>query len=66
MALPPKKALAFARENHARQRMRLLTDYPDRRVSLSAGVYLICPRMYVIIARRMGRRRTLLARKNEK
>ena len=64
--MSPKQALSFARENHARQRMRRLTDYPDRRVSLGAGVYLIWPRMYVMIARRMGRRRTLLTRKNEK
>ena len=64
VAMSPKQALSFARENHARQRMRRLTDYPDRRVSLGAGVYLIWPRMYVMIARRMGRRRTLLTRKN--
>lgn len=65
VAMPGREALAFGRSAGVRGAMRSLLDYPDRRVALSAAVYLFCPWVYVIIMRRMGRRRTLIPDESE-
>ncbi len=55
-----REALRFAAGADTRRAMRSLTDYPDRRIALSAAVFTICPPVFAIIMRRMGKRRTLL------
>lgn len=58
--MPIRDALKFAAGAENRRAMRSLTDYPDRRIALSAAVFTICPPVFAIIMRRMGKRRTLL------
>lgn len=58
--MPVREALKFAAAADGRRAMRSLMDYPDRRVALSAAVFTICPPAFVIIMRRMGKRRTLI------
>ena len=60
VAMPLREARAFGKKHGMRAAMRSLLDYPDRRVSLSAAAYLVCPWAYALIMRRMGRRRTLI------
>ncbi|MBQ4089604.1 MAG: glycosyltransferase [Clostridia bacterium] len=60
VAMPLREARAFGKKHGMNAAMRSLLDYPDRRVSLSAAAYLVCPWAYALIMRRMGRRRTLI------
>lgn len=58
--MPVRDALRIAAGADTRRAMRSLTDYPDRRIALSAAVFTICPPAFAIIMRRLGKRRTLL------
>lgn len=60
VSMPVGEALRFAKGAETRRAMRSLKDYPDRRIALSAAVFNVCPPLFVIIMRRMGKRRTLL------
>lgn len=56
----------FGRRWNMRSYMKRLTDYPDRRVSISARIYLMCPYIYIMTMGILGRRRTLIQRGAEK
>ena len=60
VAMPLKEALAYGKKAGMRDAMKKLVDYSDKRVSISAAVYLVSPGIYAIIMRRMGKRRTLI------
>lgn len=60
VSMPVRHALSFGGGRATRRAMRNLADYPDRRVALSALIYLICPPAFAIIMRKIGKRRTLL------
>lgn len=65
VAMPVKEALAYGKESGMRDAMKKLVDYADKRVSISAAVYLVSPRIYAIIMRRIGKRRTLIPDRTE-
>ena len=60
VAMPLRDALRYGRKNGMRAAMKKLLRYSDRRVSVSAAVYLVCPPAYAIIMRRLGKSRTLI------
>ena len=60
VAMPLREALRYGRRTGMRAAMKKLLRYADKRVSISAAVYLVCPLAYAIIMRRLGKRRTLI------
>ena len=60
VSMGTKGALEFAGRWDMKRRMRDLADYPDRKVSLSARIYLLCPYIYIVTMVILGRRRTLI------
>jgi glycosyltransferase involved in cell wall biosynthesis len=62
VALDARAGRALAREIDMRERMKRLTDYPDRRVRWSARAYGLCPALATLIMKAHGRGRTLIRR----
>ena len=65
VAMPLRDALKYGKKADMRDAMKKLLRYADKRVSISAAVYLVCPAAYAIIMRRLGKRRTLIPKESE-
>ena len=63
VAMKYREAIAFFRSNRMRARMKMLLDYPDARVRLSAAAFVVAPPIAIRVMGILGGRRTLLAGK---
>lgn len=66
ISMDTRGALEFGRRWDMRSGMKKLTDYPDRKVAVSARIYIMCPYIYIKIMGVLGKRRTLISRGAEK
>ncbi len=55
LAFPVGKALQFGHKSHMRRRMFRLRNHPDRKVRISAKLYLQSPLAFVLAARLLGK-----------
>ena len=62
VSMNAKSALELGRKLDARRHMKNLADHPDKRISLSAMIYLICPRAFAAAMAYLGKKRTLISR----
>jgi glycosyltransferase involved in cell wall biosynthesis len=60
VAMDASAARAFVGQTGMRARMRMLNDYPDRRVRYSARAYRLCPGLTRLMMKARGKGRTLL------
>ncbi len=62
VAMDARGARVLAKKAGMRARMRMLNDYPDRRVRYSAWAYGLCPGLTTLMMKARGKGRTLLRR----